>query len=110
MCWMEYEIQGKTENWLKLEKDGEGVELLGEKLILYKSFMYFWNLHILCISASRLLLEYEIQKEVLQTTSVNNVSRAYLKFVFRRRIEYHVTSTFLQVLNWILYPDFIIII
>ena len=40
MCWMEYEIQGKTENWLKLEKDGEGVELLGEKLIFYKSFMY----------------------------------------------------------------------
>ena len=31
MCWMEYEIQGKTENWLKLEKDGEGVELLGEQ-------------------------------------------------------------------------------
>ena len=36
MCWMEYEIQGKTENWLKLEKDGEGVELLGEQSFSFK--------------------------------------------------------------------------
>ena len=45
MCWMEYEIQGKTENWLKLEKDGEGVELLGEKLIFYKSFRYLKEIY-----------------------------------------------------------------
>ena len=75
MCQMDFEVQGKTEQWLKLEKDGTGVEFL----------------------ASRLLVEYEIQKEVLQVGSKNNISRAHLKFVFRRRMEYHVTNTFLQV-------------
>ena len=72
---MDFEVQGKTEQWLKLEKDGTGVEFL----------------------ASRLLVEYEIQKEILQIGSKNNISRAHLKFVFRRRMEYHVTNTFLQV-------------
>ena len=48
-------------------------------------------------SDSRILVEYIIQKEELQTTSVNNFSRANVKFVFRRRMEYHVTNTFLQV-------------
>ena len=75
MCQMDFEVQGKTEQWLKLEKDGTGVEFL----------------------ASRLLVEYEIQKEILQIGSKNNISRAHLKFVFRRRMEYHVTNTFLQV-------------
>ena len=76
MCQMDFEVQGKTEQWLKLEKDGTGVEFL----------------------ASRLLVEYEIQKEILQIGSKNNISRAHLKFVFRRRMEYHVTNTFLQVI------------
>ena len=45
----------------------------------------------------RMLEEYEIQMEDLQIKSVNNISQAIVKFVFRRRIEYHVTKTFLQV-------------
>ena len=38
-----------------------------------------------------------MEKEVMHITSVNNISRAYVKFVFSRRMEYHVTNTFLQV-------------
>ncbi len=48
-------------------------------------------------AASRTLVEYEIQLEDLQIGSVNNISRASLKFVFRRRMEFHVANTFLQV-------------
>ena len=44
-----------------------------------------------------MLEEYEIQMEALQIKSFNNISQAIVKFVFRRRIEYHVTKTFLQV-------------
>ena len=44
-----------------------------------------------------MLEEYEIQMEDLQIKTVNNISQAIVKFVFRRRIEYHVTKTFLQV-------------
>ena len=43
-------------------------------------------------------MEYEIKKEVLQVASVNNMSRAYVQFVFTRRMEYHLSSTFLQVI------------
>ena len=75
LCVMEFEIKGKPDNWLVFIQDDRGVE--------YKD--------------NRLLVEYEIQKEVLQTTSVNNYSRAYVKFVFVRRWEYHVFNTFLQV-------------
>ena len=82
---MDFEVQGKTEQWLKLEKDGTGVEFL----------------------ASRLLVEYEIQKEILQIGSKNNISRAHLKFVFRRRMEYHVTNTFLQVVFRLLKKHFL---
>ena len=46
---------------------------------------------------SRMLDEYEILKEFLEITSVKNSSRASVKIVFRRRIEYHLTDTFLQV-------------
>ena len=42
-------------------------------------------------------MEYEIQTEALKILSINNISVASLKFVFRRRMEYHVTNTFLQV-------------
>ena len=44
-----------------------------------------------------MLEEYEIQMEDLQIKTVNNISQAIVKFVFRRRIEYHITKTFLQV-------------
>ncbi len=34
--------------------------------------------------------------EKLYITSVNNISRAMARVVFRRRMEFHVTNTFLQ--------------
>ena len=46
---------------------------------------------------SRELEEYIILKEIIQISSIGNMSHASVKFVFRRRIEYHVTKTFLQV-------------
>ena len=48
-----------------------------------------------------------MEKEVMHITSVNNISRAYVKFVFSRRMEYHVTNTFLQVR--IIFPIFHIV-
>ena len=53
-------------------------------------------------SADTELVEYEIQLVVLNTTSVNNISRAMAKVVFRRRMIYHVTNTFLQTLTLVL--------
>lgn len=75
MCEMVFEVQGKTDNYVRLAKDGvRGIEFLG----------------------GRTLVEYEIQLEDLQFASVQNISRAIVKFVFRRRMEFHVTNTFLQ--------------
>ena len=76
----------------------------------WHSFPCFHNLNILYKNpinylGPRMLEEYEIQMEALQIKSFNNISQAIVKFVFRRRIEYHVTKTFLQVniLVFILY-------
>ena len=46
--------------------------------------------------SSRDLVEYQIQTEALHFISVNNISQGIVKFVFRRRMEFHVTNTFLQ--------------
>ena len=46
---------------------------------------------------SRVLEEYEIINEVLYIDTIENKSRAHVKFAFRRRIEYHITNTFTQV-------------
>ena len=46
--------------------------------------------------AGRKLVEYEFQKEIIVIESENDVSVAVLKIVFRRRVEYHLTNTFLQ--------------
>lgn len=73
---MIFSVQGKTDNYVRLERDGPGIEFLG----------------------GRTLVEYEIQMEVLEIKSVNNISTAEVKIVFRRRMEYHVTNTFLQTL------------
>ena len=43
------------------------------------------------------LVEYEIEKAVLNITTVHDKSRAYVRIVFRRKFEYHITNTFLQV-------------
>ena len=72
---MTFEVQGKTDNYIKLDKDSDpGVEFL----------------------STRKLVEYEIQMEALEFRSVNNVSQGIVKFVFRRNMEFHVTNTFLQ--------------
>ena len=36
--------------------------------------------------------------QALEIVSVNNISQAIVKIVFRRRFEFHVTNTFLQTL------------
>ena len=75
LCFMTFEVQGKTDNYIKLSKDPKpGIEFL----------------------SSRKLVEYEIQMEALEFRSVNNVSQGIVKFVFRRNMEFHVTNTFLQ--------------
>ena len=72
---MVFEVQGKTDNYIKLSKDTDpGIEFL----------------------SSRKLVEYEIQMEALEFKSVNNISQGIVKFVFRRNMEFHVTNTFLQ--------------
>ena len=43
-------------------------------------------------------MEYDLQKEDIEIETVNNISRAVVKIVFRRRIIYHLTNTFLQTL------------
>ena len=76
-CEMRFEVLGKTDNYVQLVKDGNGVEFM----------------------SSRTLVEYEIQTEALEISSNHNVSLAKVKIVFRRQMMYHVASTFLQVLN-----------
>ena len=52
---------------------------------------------MLCIiTGGRELVEYEIQLEALHTETVNHISRAIVKIVFRRNMMFHVTNTFLQ--------------
>ena len=92
---MKFEIMGQKEKWLIFEKEGDGVEYKG-------NFLYEVNINEITKCAyvcedSRMLDEYEILKEFLEITSVKNSSRASVKIVFRRRIEYHLTDTFLQV-------------
>ncbi|TRY75302.1 hypothetical protein TCAL_15664 [Tigriopus californicus] len=71
---MEFSIQGWTSKYVVLQKDGSGVQYQG----------------------LRNLVEYEIQLEDLQIGEEDGVSKAIVKVVFRRRMEYHVTNTFLQ--------------
>ena len=78
LCFMVFEVQGKTDNYIILSKDGPGAGI---------EFL-----------SSRNLVEYQIQMEALQFKSVNNISQGIVKFVFRRRMEFHVTNTFLQTL------------
>ena len=64
LCFMVFEVQGKTDNYIRLSKDereGAGIEFL----------------------SSRDLVEYQIQMEALQFKSVNNISQGIVKFVFR---------------------------
>ena len=96
MCAMEMNVQGKTDDYVRLAKDGLGVEFLGEE---NETFMYLSETAPACFFADgTMLVEYEIQKWVLEVKVKNHVSVAEVKIVFRRRIEYHVTNTMLQTL------------
>ena len=53
MCAMVFEFQGKTEKYVRLRKDGDGVKFLG----------------------TRNLVEYDIQLEKLYVRSRNNISQ-----------------------------------
>ena len=101
MCQMDFEVTGKTDNWLRVEQEVDGVELLCKLLKLKVHFVFYSYIDIILSIAPRLLVEYEILKEVMQTKSYNNVSRAFIKVVFRRRLQYHITNTFLQVIYYI---------
>ena len=68
------ELHGHSASHVKLEKDGQGVEFLGD----------------------RQLLEYEILQEAAVTTSQHGISQLEIVIVFRRRIEFHLANTFLQ--------------
>ncbi len=74
-------------------------------LILSHNFASSFNI-VTKFTGGRTLIEYEIQLEDLQFESLQNVSRANVIFVFRRRMEFHVTNTFLQVQS----PSLIVII
>ena len=56
---------------------------------------------------SRVLEEYEIINEVLYIDTIENKSRAHVKFAFRRRIEYHITNTFTQVKGKSYVPNYL---
>ncbi len=57
---MRFEVQDKTEEYVKLERDGVGIEFQG----------------------GRELVEYEIQMEQLRITSANQISQARGKQLF----------------------------
>ena len=88
MCELVFEVQGKTENYVRLKKDGHGIKFLGNNF--YLDYLYLINkvhhrLYIvvndnfILIIGGRLLVEYEIQKEDLQIRSENGISRAVCK-------------------------------
>ena len=91
MCTMVFEVQGKTDEYIVLKQDYDGVKYLGRltvgNLKLSVEFLFV---------GGRFLVEYEIQMEKLEVASVGNVSTGTVKIVFRRRMEFHVTNTFLQ--------------
>jgi len=71
---MVFQVQEKTDKYVMLTLDGKGISFLG----------------------GRNLVEYRIEMETLDFYSVNNISHAEAKVLFRRKMEYHVTNTFLQ--------------
>ena len=95
---MRIRVDGKTEDQVKLVKAGNGVEFLGKLLKSYSIQYLVLKKFLLSLpSGDRLLVEYEIAAEDFQIKSIKNVSHAISKFVFKRRVEYHITNTFFQV-------------
>ena len=90
MCELVFEVQGKTENYVRLKKDGHGIKFLGNNFYLityikneitelhYRLYIVV-NDNFILIIGGRLLVEYEIQKEDLQIRSENGISRAVCK-------------------------------
>ena len=95
MCEMEFQVQGKTDDYVRLEKDFDGVEFLGSRLKLHFSYKHH-NYRRNYLLGGRQLVEYEIQLEALHIETVNRISRAVVKIVFRRNMQFHVANTFLQ--------------
>ena len=90
MCEMIFEVQGKTDNYVRLKKDGTGIKFLGNNnstFVLYLDIFYttftkfncISRLWIILFSGGRQLVEYEIQLEALQVQSVDDISRAVCK-------------------------------
>ena len=91
MCEMIFEVQGKTDNYVQLEKDGKGIKFLGKYVkINYSMKKWYSNnkniiikgyiiINISFTLGGRMLVEYEIQLEALQIESVNDISRAICK-------------------------------
>ncbi|XP_059081415.1 uncharacterized protein LOC131879190 [Tigriopus californicus] len=74
VCNLEFVIQGLPEQYVKLELDHKGVEFVG----------------------TRSLVEYDIQMEDIELKTIENKSAVAVRVIFRRRMEFHVTNTFLQ--------------
>ena len=96
MCEMIFEVQGKTDNYVRLQKDGIGIKFLGNnnlRQVPYINIICEWanvlppyyninftsRLWIILFSGGRQLVEYEIQLEALQVQSVDDISRAVCK-------------------------------
>ncbi len=54
------------------------------------------NVNLLYCPGQKNLVEYEIQRTLFEISSEKNFSLARVTFIIRRRMEYHVFSTFLQ--------------
>ena len=101
---MEFKLKDESIKYLQLVVDGNGVEFMCTSSFLIITYIHillfivFTSLIYLSISAHRDLLEYYLEKEVIEI-SVNekNMSLAKIRFVFTRRVQYHLTGTFLQV-------------
>ena len=84
---MIFEVQGKTDNYVRLKKDGIGIKFLGNNNlrqvpyinIIYYKINFTSRLWIILFSGGRQLVEYEIQLEALQVQSVDDISRAVCK-------------------------------
>ena len=108
---MEFKLKDESIKYLQLVVDGNGVEFMCTSSFLIITYIHillfivFTSLIYLSISAHRDLLEYYLEKEVIEI-SVNekNMSLAKIRFVFTRRVQYHLTGTFLQVSCLLLIP------
>ena len=98
VCEIKFEIYGAHENWLHFKKEERGVFITKGKSLYFCIQMN--NSRNFFFQASKSLDVYEVIHEVLYTTSSPyRKSQAVVKMVFKRRVEYHVGHTFLEVSN-----------